>query len=141
MGGQQSDWTGLYLSISALKTSGTKEALQPISVTNSVKTQGASQIDSQSRDNSSFAGYLEWTANTASVISTMVYMNRLIEREEQTEDDESVIRIEAGRSLKGTYYTRDGTGISFTTELQGAMLSYSASVGLLVASCATLMAF
>ena len=71
----------------------------------------------------------------------MVYMNRLIEREEQTEDDESVIRIEAGRSLKGTYYTRDGTGISFTTELQRAMLSYSASVGLLVASCATLMAF
>ena len=68
-------------------------------------------------------------------------MNRLIERTEQTTTDEEVIRIEAGRSLKGTYYTRDGTGISFTTELQGAMPSFVASVGLLVASCATLMVF
>ena len=44
-------------------------------------------------------------------------MNRIIEQEEQTTSDESIIRIEAGRSIKGTYYTRDGTGISFTTEL------------------------
>ena len=140
MGGQQSDWTGLYLTISALKSANTKEALLPISVTNSVKTQGASQIDSQSRDNSDFKGYLSWTS-TNNVMSTTVFMNRLIERTEQTTTDEEVIRIEAGRSLKGTYYTRDGTGISFTTELQGAMPSFVASVGLLVASCATLMVF
>ena len=116
MGGQQSDWTGLWKEISTTQSGGTKLELDPISVTNSVKTQGASQIDSQSRDNSSFKGYLEYTT-TNDVTSTTVYMNRLIERSEQTTTDEDVIRIEAGRSLKGTYYTREGTGISFTTEL------------------------
>ena len=140
MGGQQSNWTGLWKNIDTAQASGSKLALDKISVTNSVKTQGASQIDSQSRDNSSFAGYLEFTTTNA-VTTTTVYMNRIIEREEQTTTDESVVRIEAGRSLKGTYYTREGTGISFTTELQAALYGVECSVGLIIASCAMMLSF
>ena len=81
MGGQQSDWHGLKKKIDALQNSGTKLALEPISVTNSVKTQGASQIESQSRDNSDFKGYLEFVTS-GSDTTTTVYMNRLIERTE-----------------------------------------------------------
>ena len=44
-------------------------------------------------------------------------MNRLIKTTEQTREDQTVIRIEAGRSIKGTYYTRDTSGITFTTQL------------------------
>jgi len=68
-------------------------------------------------------------------------MNRLIETTEQTTTDESVIRIEAGRSIKGTYYTKDATSIDFTTELKSAMFGVKATVGLLIASCATLLTF
>ena len=81
MGGQQSDWTGLWKEIKTAQAGGTKLALDKISVTNSVKTQGASQIDSQSRDNSSFAGYLEFVTSSGTT-TTVVHMNRLIEKEE-----------------------------------------------------------
>ena len=140
MGGQQSDWTGLQKSISALNAGGSKVALDPVAVTNSVKTQGDAQIASQSNDNSTFKGYLEFIT-TNSVTNTIVYMNRIIERDEQTDTDETIVRIEAGRSLKGTYYTREGTGISFTTELQSALFGVQASAGLIIASCVTLLYF
>ena len=62
MGGQQSDWTGVTFTNSEDITTGfpVDKPLLPISVTNKVYTQGASQITSQSRDNSTFKGFLRF---------------------------------------------------------------------------------
>lgn len=57
------------------------------------------------------------TAGSATITSSTAYVQRLIEKDEQTDTDETVIRLEAGRSLKGTYYQKDGTGINFTVDL------------------------
>ena len=90
MGGQQSDWTGLTLSIpTAAQTAdanksyagGAKVELEKISVTNSVQTQGGAKIKEESNNNSDFEGYLEFKSNV-SVIQTEVYLNRLIEQTE-----------------------------------------------------------
>ena len=70
-----------------------------------------------------------------------VKIQRLIEREEQTETDGTIERIETGRSLKGTYYQKDGTGINFTVSLTGAMNSLTAAAGLALATSACLLAF
>ena len=115
-------------------------------MTNSIKTGGNSNILSDSRDNSTFDGYIHWyygDDGTASAPPSKctVYINRLIEREEQTETDGSVVRIETGRSLKGAYYQKDGTAISFTVELQGAMNSLVAAAGLVLASSVMLLTF
>ena len=56
-------------------------------------------------------------AGSATITSSTAYVQRLIEKDEQTDTDETVIRLEAGRSLKGTYYQKDGTGINFTVDL------------------------
>ena len=72
---------------------------------------------------------------------TNVFLNKLIEESEQTKTDETVIRIEAGRSLRGVYYTASDAPIQFTTELQGALSGFAATIGLTIASCATLLAF
>ena len=76
---------------------------------------------------------------TAPQVWATIY--RKIERDEQTNDDNSIIRIEAGRSIKGTYYTKEGTSINFTTELQGAMSGLVSSVGLLIATSVVLLSF
>jgi len=71
----------------------------------------------------------------------VVKIQRVIEKTEQTEDDGSIERIETGRSLKGTYYQKDGTGISFTVELTGAMNSFAAAAGVALATTAMLLTF
>ena len=90
MGGQQSDWTGLTLSIpTATQTAAASKSyaggqsveLEKISVTNSVQTQGGAKIKEESNNNSDFSGYLDFKSN-ASVIQTNVYLNRLIETTE-----------------------------------------------------------
>ena len=65
---------------------------------------------------------------------------RETEASEQDEDDGSVLRIETGHNLKGTYYNKEGTGITFTVELQYAINSV-AIAGMALASSAALLAF
>jgi len=67
-----------------------------------------------------------------------VYITRLIERDEQTEDDQSIIRIEKLRELKGTYYQKDGTGINFTITLESAMHSLTTFAGITLAAIGAL---
>ena len=109
----------------------------PISCTNAIKIAGSSQIETDARDNSTFKGYMEFvdessntfaevadlatpwvgTAGSVTIDASTAYVQRIIEKDEQTDADETIIRIEAARSLKGTYYQKDGTGINFTVDL------------------------
>ena len=149
MGDTLSDWTGVTLNVASSDTyhnavqSGTQ--LKKISMTNSIKTGGNSNILSDSRDNSTFDGYIDWyygdDGATTPPTKCEVYINRLIEKSEQTLDDGTIVRIESGRSLKGAYYQKDGTAISFTVELQAALNSLVAAAGLAIASTALLISF
>ena len=150
MGDTLSDWTGVTLNISStdpyLNAVTANTALDKISMTNSIKTGGNSNILSDSRDNSTFNGYIDWYygesgSEAAPPTKCTVYINRLIEKTEQTLDDGTVVRIESGRSLKGAYYQKDGTAISFTVELQGALNSLVTAAGLAIASTALLISF
>jgi len=149
MGNTLSDWTGVTYSFTSSdtyhsSTSVTEVTLNGISMTNSIKTGGDSTIDTNARDNSTFMGALTFDYGdtpTAPPTYCTVKIQRVIERDEQTEDDGSIERIEYGRSLKGTYYQKDGTGISFTVELTGAMNSLAAAAGVALASTALLLAF
>ena len=151
MGNTLSDWTGVTLNISSTNdynsvvyTDGI--TLSQISMTNSIKTGGNSSINDSARDNSTFQGTMTFYygvsgSETAPPTTATVKIQRLIERDEQTETDGTIERIETGRSLKGTYYQKDGTGINFTVSLQGAMNSLAAAAGLAIASSACLLAF
>ena len=134
MGNTQSEWTGVKLAVSVtINETGYYDFL-PISCTNAIKIAGSSQIETDARDNSTFQGYMyfydgsttpvdpvpnPWvgTTGSATISTSTAYVQRLIEQDEQTDTDETVIRLEAGRSLKGTYYQKDGTGINFTVDL------------------------
>ena len=147
MGNTLSDWTGVTKAFTSSDTYHSSDAtavvtLDGISMTNSIKTGGDSTIETNARDNSTFLGRLTFDYDSGTPPSKcIVEIQRLIERTEQTEDDGSIERIETGRSLKGTYYQKDGTGISFTTELTGAMNSLAAAAGVALASTALLLAF
>ena len=148
MGNTLSDWTGVTKAFTSSdtyhsSTSVAEVTLDGISMTNSIKTGGDSTIETNARDNSTFLGILtfDYSSGSAPPSKCIVKIQRLIERTEQTEDDGSIERIETGRSLKGTYYQKDGTGISFTVELTGAMNSLAAAAGVALASTALLLAF
>ena len=147
MGNTLSDWTGVTKAFTSSdtyhsSTSVSEVTLDGISMTNSIKTGGDSTIETNARDNSTFLGKLTFDYDGGTPPSKcIVEIQRLIERTEQTEDDGSIERIETGRSLKGTYYQKDGTGISFTVELTGAMNSLAAAAGVALASTALLLAF
>ena len=64
---------------------------------------------------------------------------RKIEREEQTLDDGSIVRIEEGRLLKATYYSGGGDAKNFQLTLQGAVSSLAGAAGLALASCALIL--
>ena len=138
MGNTQSEWTGVKLAVSVTITETGYYDFSPISCTNAIKIAGSSQIETDARDNSTFQGYMyfydgattpvtadllasPWvgTAGTAgaTISTSTAFVQRIIEKDEQTDTDETVIRLEAGRSLKGTYYQKDGTGINFTVDL------------------------
>ena len=81
------------------------------------------------------------TGGSATIDNSIAYVQRLIERDEQTDADETVVRLEAGRSLKGTYYQKDGTGINFTVDLKSAMSGLVGATGLAIAASITLLTF
>lgn len=159
MGNTQSEWTGVKLAITnTLNENGYYDFL-PISCTNAIKIAGSSQIETDARDNSTFKGYMHfydadnsaisdsladpWTgaAGSVTIDNALAYVQRLIEQDEQTDTDETVIRLEAGRSLKGTYYQKDGTGINFTVDLQSAISSLVGATGLAIAATVSLLTF
>ena len=144
MGNTLSDWTGVTIktTTSSTYTAGDEYDLDQISMTNSIKTGGNTSINDSARDNSTFKGKITFiNGDSGNIERCNVVIVRLIERDEQTEDDGSIQRIENGRSLKGTYYQKDGTGINFTVELQGAINSLVGCIGLTLASSALLLAF
>ena len=137
MGNTQSEWTGVKLAVSVTLNENGYYDFLPISCTNAIKIAGSSQIETDARDNSTFKGYMHFydasstgvetndnlnspwigTQGSKTIDTSIAYVQRLIEKDEQTDTDETVIRLEAGRSLKGTYYQKDGTGINFTVDL------------------------
>lgn len=144
MGNTLSDWTGVTIktTTSSTYTADQEYDLDQISMTNSIKTGGNTSINDSARDNSTFKGKITFiNGDSGNIERCNVVIVRLIERDEQTEDDGSIQRIENGRSLKGTYYQKDGTGINFTVELQGAINSLVGCIGLTLASSALLLAF
>jgi len=70
----------------------------------------------------------------------MVTVERAVPNSEQTESDGSYARFEAGRSLNGAYYTKDGLAKNFTVTLQSAY-SLVAIAGFTLASTIGLLAF
>jgi len=112
MGNTLSDWTGVTLAVNSASTYASTACpqtitLSQISMTNSIKTGGNQSIIDSARDNSTFAGRIVFEsadATTTPVTRATAKILRLIEKDEQTEDDGTIERIEAGRSLKGTYY-------------------------------------
>ena len=141
MGDTLSDWTGLKLSVTTTISSGNYYWLEPISVTNTVKPSGGAAIIADSRDNSEFEGYIEFSPIGSTPTASKVYIRRVTEPDEQTEDDGSVVRIEKGRTLKATYYQSGGQDINFEVELTGAVGSFVSVAAFALASCATMLVF
>lgn len=152
MGDDTSDWHGVKYpftqAVSSSLTSGISSSseqksvtLQSISYTNTVKTTAAcNTILSQSYFDSDFYGEIRFAQTSSELIGAMVYIERSVPNKEQTKDDGSYTRIEAGRILKGVYYTMDGAAKNFNVTLQGAG-SLVASAGLALASSITLLNF
>ena len=69
-------------------------------------------------------------------------MRRKTLKTEQTLNDETVVRIEAGRSLYGLYWSHSTGQIrEFSMTLEGAIHGVAATAGLIIAATsATLMA-
>ena len=81
----------------------------PISCTNAIKIAGSSQIETDARDNSTFKGYMEFvdessntfaevadlatpwvgTAGSVTIDASTAYVQRIIEKDEQTDADEN----------------------------------------------------
>ena len=141
MGDTSSEWTGVQFSVSVDIAATGLNDLDKISVTNSQKTQGFPNISSNALDNSTFGGTIEFLKTGSTIDKCEVTIQRKIEREEQTLTDGSIIRIEAGRSLVGTYYNKDTTGIKITVTLAHAAHGLVVTAGLIMASCATLLTF
>lgn len=136
MGDTQSEWTGLQYSLDDDLISGhDKIQLDKLSVTNDVKTQGASQISTDGRNNSDFEGTLAYSGD-----DVVIELLRETEKSEQTDDDGSVVRIEAGRSLSGTYYSSTGSAVNFEVTLTNAV-SLVGLAGLCLATSITMLAF
>ena len=115
MGNGSSDWSGVRWPVEG-SGAGLIYALQPSSSDNS----GYSSISTKEKDNSTFVGEID-TQND------LVTITRLIERDEQTNADESIVRIENARVLKAKYWQPDAQIVDFEITLQGA---YSGLVSL-----------
>lgn len=137
MGDTQSEWTGVQLALTADLSTDTTTAMNPLSVTHDVKTQGASLIETDGRNNSDFEGIFDFTASNNRVEIELI---RETLKTEQTNDDGSVVRIEAGRSLSGTYFDQDGSPTSFEITLENAV-SLAGVAGAMLASSICLLSF
>ena len=92
MGNTLSDWNGVSFDFTTSATYSTTYSadtvvvtLDPISMSNSIKTGGDEQIKDFAKDNSTFDGEIVWgyaVADTAPPNSCKVYIRRLIEQTE-----------------------------------------------------------
>ena len=146
IGNTSSMWEGVTYVNSADITSAGSVELYRSSTTNTLKdtdtaaTMATNDIAlASSLSNDQFKGYLSFTGNP--VDATTVYIQRHIQNAEQTLDDGTIVRMEAGRVLKGTYYQNDGTAILFSTTLLGAMQSFVSVAGITIASSVAMLAF
>ena len=127
MGGTLSDWQGLKLTTTSSNNFSVKNQyvdLFPISCTNSIKSAGSTSILANAGVDSTFQGYIHFydanqptSTGTVTVDHSIVYVQRITDPTEQTNDEETVVRIEAGRNLKSTFYDRDGTSVDFEVVL------------------------
>ena len=118
MGDTQSEWTGVQYNIDSDLSTTAGYELSPLSVTNDVKTRGRDQILTDGRNNSDFSGYFNFDSNDNSIEIQVI---RETLKDEQTTDDNSIIRIERGRSLSGTHFTASGTAVNFEVTLASAV--------------------
>lgn len=131
MGNGSSDWTGVRWyndGASGSGYTGTYE-LQKSSIENSK----ISNLTGNEGDNSTFEGTYDCDNNIVQIL-------RLIERDEQTNDDETIIRIERGRVLDAIYWDQAGSRIEFEITLEGAYKSLIALTAGAIASL-SLIAF
>ena len=84
---------------------------------------------------------MKFSESSDSITGATVYIERQVYSKEQTEEDGSYTRFEAGRSLNGVYYSAEGKAINFTVTLESAMHSLAATIGLTLATCVSLLTF
>ena len=94
----------------------------------------------QSFIDSTFYGKIEFSQTEDAPTGALVYIERAVPNTEQTEDDGSYTRFEAGRALKGVYYTAEGAAVNFEVTLESAY-SLAAFAGLTLARCVGLLSF
>ena len=96
------------------------------------------------REKGTFKGYMKGDGSS----KAEVFVQRVIPDTEQTTDDGKITRIEAGRSLRGSYFTAaDRVTVAdrkidknFTVQLTGAM-RIAAYAGMSLVACLGLLAF
>ena len=128
--------------------------MNAVSYTDSVKTSYAcNNILDQAFFDSDFYGSIEFSnaADTGTTDSggntiysadgAIVYIERSVLESEQTKDDGSYVRFEAGRVLNGVYYTALGEAVNFSVTLESAFYSLVAFTGMTLATSITLLTF
>lgn len=123
MGNVSSDWTGVRWFNDGFGPYTDIYDLQPSSLTND----NISAPTGNESNNSSFYGQYDAANNEVTIV-------REILRTEQDTDDESILRIENGRTLEGNYWDNTATKKSFEIEIQGATSVVLATATLIGAS-------
>ena len=124
MGNGSSDWEGVRWYYDTGAYTFTNYWLKPSSIANS----NLSAPDDYERDNSDFTGYINPTTGYLTIL-------RQTENDEQTNDDESIVRIEKGRILQGYYWDAQSARQGFEITLEGA---YKSVVALTAGAIATM---
>ena len=152
MGDSTSDWQGVghtfsksesdtIVSAAAGNNSISSQIFSKIAYTNSVKTSYAcNTILNQKYVDGDFEGQMEFTRSSTEPTGAMIYIEKAVPNDEQTETDGSYTRFETGRALKGVYYSAQGAAVNFTVTLESAY-SLAAYAGITIASCITLLNF
>ena len=129
MGNGSSNWTGVRWANDQTASSPGIYALNQSSLQNDK----LSSVNESEKDNSTFYGEIDCGNNEITIL-------RLIERDEQTNTDESIIRIEKGRVLSGKYWDLTSSMVDFEITLQGAVSGLVMAASALTASV-TLLSF
>lgn len=126
MGDGSSDWEGVRWYNDGSEAAGFTGvfSLQPSSLSNS----NTSNPSGNERDNSTFEGYYDCDNNQVTII-------RETERDEQTNTDETIIRIEAARVLDAIYWDSGNNRQTFEITIEGG---YKSVVALSAAAIATM---
>ena len=142
MGDEDSDWQGLKYQFTSSTSTSSALNLNAVSYTDSVKTTYAcNDILDQAFFDSEFYGSIEFSQGNSGPTGAIVYIERYVLENEQTKDDGSYVRFEAGRVLNGVYYTALGESVNFSVTLESAFYSLVAFTGMTIATSITLLTF